>query len=69
MLDEVLIVVKDFISKESSWKLSFADEKRLPICHDLWGRNLRPLTDWSLLLTMPTGELILTVQPGVQGLV
>jgi hypothetical protein len=36
-------------------------------CHDLRGRNLQPLTDWSLLLTVPTDELILTVQPGVQG--
>jgi hypothetical protein len=23
-------------------------------CHDLWGCNLQPLTDWSLLLTTPT---------------
>jgi hypothetical protein len=36
-------------------------------CQDLWGRNLRPLTDWSLLQTVPTDESVLTVQPGVQG--
>jgi hypothetical protein len=36
-------------------------------CHNLWGCNLQPLTDWSPLLTVLTDELILTVQPGVQG--